>query len=102
MTLKDGQGAGEMLLDIETKIGELAYKEPTVSAVISKRGPKGQALEGTKPSGKPPKHERLGLPARKMKDSQIIAKNPKAVEKIKREAKKNEDIATKTAVIKFF
>jgi hypothetical protein len=98
-TLKDGQDAGEMLLDIEGRIGELALKEPQIqSKPIHKKGHKG-AL-GTQPSGEPPKHERLGLPSeRKMQASQIIHKNPKIVEKVKAQARANEDIPTKTAVL---
>ena len=33
----------------------------------------------TIPSGKPPKHERLGLSKKKMRDAQAIYKNPEAV-----------------------
>lgn len=40
-----------MLLDIEMKIGELAYNEPQARGKITKGG-------GSTPSIEPPKHER--------------------------------------------
>ena len=96
ITLKDGQGAGEMLLEIESRIGEIAMNEPDLSKET--RFDKGANIGG-KPTGKPPKHERLGMTARKVNDSQQIAKNPEIVEKIKAQAKANDDIPTKTAVL---
>ena len=92
-TLKDGQQAGELLLDIETRIGEIALKERQSAAVPL--GPKA----GFKPSGKPPKHERLGLKEKHMEQAQKIAQNPDVVARVKAKAKANEDIPTKTAVL---
>lgn len=67
-------------LDIEDRIGELAYKEPQVKPGPPVKGtPKGG---GTTPSGKPLKHERLHMQQKKMKDAQTIHKNPKIVEKV--------------------
>jgi len=72
-----------MLLTIEGRIGEIALKEPQAQ---SKPTPKG----GSIPSGKPPKHKRLGLPTqRKMQQSQQIAKHPEIVEKIKAQARES-------------
>ena len=90
-TLSDGQDAGEMLLDIETRIGEIASKEE------QERPQRGRTLRST--SSKPRKHERLGMKEKKMQQAQKIAQNPKIVEKVKAQAKKNEDIPTKTAVL---
>ncbi len=84
-TLSDGQDAGEMLLDIETRIGELAYKEPR--------------LPPYKGNKQPRKPERLSIPKKRMEQSQAIAKHPEIVEKVKTQAKENEDIPTKTAVL---
>ena len=95
-TLSDGQDAGEMLLDIETRIGEIASKEER-AAVPVHRGEDGRLR--SKPSGKPLKHERLGMAEKKMQQAQKIAQNPKIVEKVKAQAKANEDIPTKTAVL---
>ena len=96
-TLSDGQDAGEMLLDIETRIGELAAKELKVPAKIAARLPNGRVAVTGK-SGQPPKHERLGIPQKRMEQSQAIAKHPEIVEKVKTQAKENEDIPTKSAV----
>ena len=91
--LKDGQDAGRALLAIETRIGELALKEDRAS-------PKWQArLQGSVPSGEPPKHERLGMTASQMRKSQEIASHPAEVEEVIKEAEENEDIPTKTAVL---
>ena len=80
--------AGEILLDIEGRIGELALKEER--SVSRKSDGKGC---GALPSGKPPKHERLNIPSKKkMQQSQQIAKHPEIVEKVKAQAKENEDI----------
>lgn len=92
-TLRDGQDAGEMLLDIETRIGELALKEP---AILAPDRPKGR---GRAPSGQPLKHERIGISEHRMKQSEAISKHPEIVEKVKAQARENEDIPTRTAVI---
>jgi hypothetical protein len=97
-TLRDGQDAGEMLLDIEARIGELSLKEPQIQTE-PRVGPNG-AFVGKISSGKPPKYERLGIPSEKrMKQSQTIHNNPVIVAKIKAQARENEDIPTKTAVL---
>lgn len=95
-TLSDGQDAGEMLLDIEARIGELAYKEEKVNGEpIRVKGSKGGRL----PTGKL-KHERLGLSSEsQMKRSQAIHKHPDIVAKVKAQAKANEDIPTKGQVL---
>lgn len=86
--------AGEMLLDIETRIGELAEKEER-----AKPKPTGYIGTGSLPSGKPPKHERLGMTEKRISQSQAIAKHPEIVEKVKAQARENEDIPTRTAVV---
>lgn len=82
-TLKDGQDAGDMLLDIEGRIGEIALKEtPSIA----------HAIDGKfKESGKKPKHERLSMKKTRVLQSQTIHKNPKIVEKVKAQARENED-----------
>ena len=68
-TLADGQDAGDMLLDIEVMIGKAAKDEPKVETerMLPRKLPNGKfhGGGGSKPSGKPPKHERLGLPEKK-------------------------------------
>jgi hypothetical protein len=96
-TLRDGQDAGEMLLDIEARIGELAMAEKQVQPKVTSTGP---GTIAARPSGQPPKHERLGLPSEKhMRNAQTIHNNPIIVAKIKAQARENEDIPTKTAVL---
>ena len=100
-TLADGQDAGEILLTIEDRIGEIAAAETRANVkAVPIKGPKG-ALIGSKnkPSGKPPKHERLGMDKTRMKQSQQIFKNRDVVERVKAQAKANDDIPTRTAVI---
>jgi len=92
-TLKDGQDAGEMLLDIEARIGELAAKEERAKPVPLKG-------RGALPSGAAPKHDRLGLTRKRMSQAEAIAKHPKIVEQVKAEARENEEIPRKTAVLK--
>jgi hypothetical protein len=91
-TLRDGQDAGEMLLDIETRIGELAEKEERVAPIsVGKHG----FVQATKL----PKHERLGMTQHRMLQSKAISRHPEIVEKVKAQARANEDIPTRTAVI---
>lgn len=87
-TLADGQDAGEMLLDIEARIGELIKQTPRVPT----RLPSGK-MTGSKKSLPD------GITRRRAADSRNIADNPVVVAKIKAEARKNEDIPTKAAVI---
>jgi len=96
-TLNDGQDAGELLLEIETRIGELAEREKK-SEPIKKKG-NGTGQSTSLPSGQPPKHERLGMEKKRMHQAQQIAKHPDVVKKIKETARRNEDIPTKTAVL---
>lgn len=91
-TLSDAQEAGDLLLDIETKIGNWALKEEQARS-------KGLPGGGAAPSGSPPKHERLGLTRSQMKTAEKIAKNPKAVEKVKKQARVDGDIPSKGAVV---
>jgi hypothetical protein len=90
VTLADGQDAGEMLLNIEARIGELAQSIPQER---NQGIPKGQ------PVGKPLKHEKIGVSEKRMHDSQTIHRNPAAVASVIKQARENEDIPTKTAVL---
>jgi hypothetical protein len=97
-TLKDGQDAGEMLLDLEVKFGEAALKEPQIQGKFIKE--KGEsAFRGAVPSGTPPKHERLGLPEKRMRQYETLAKHPEVVAKIKAQARENEDLPSRTAAL---
>ena len=76
-----------MLLDIETSIGEIAVMEKRIPPHIPSKGGKGTPKGGSLPSNKPPKHERLGLPKKRMAQSQKIAKHPEIVERVKAKAR---------------
>jgi hypothetical protein len=109
--LEDGQNAGNMLLDVELQIGELAVKEKRAKPKIDPRsaGRNGNLLRGgVKPSGKPPKHERLRLKEKHMQDAQALFNAHEEaikegwespVDKVRKQAKKANDIPTKTAAI---
>lgn len=95
-TLSDGQDAGEMLLDIEMRIGEICLKEPSMAGRESSRR-ESILEEGSKIK---PKHERIGLKTfSRVSEAQRIAQHPEAVKYVIKKAKENEDIPTKTAVL---
>ena len=91
-TLADGQDAGEMLLDVEVRLGEIYQKVP-------KPKPKNQYSASTEASVKATKSQKIGRPQQRISETEQIAKNPKIVAQVKAQAKKREDIPTKTAVI---
>jgi hypothetical protein len=91
-TLADGQDAGEMLLNIEARIGELSITAPRTP-------PRYDVGRGAREAAGPLKAERLGLTPARMKKSEAIHRNPAAVAKIIKQARENEDIPTKTAVL---
>lgn len=71
--------------DIETRIGELAANE---EKAIHRAPMGGTDKPGSfRQSGKPLKHERLGMTAKRMQQSQLIAKHPKIVERVKLNAR---------------
>jgi hypothetical protein len=89
-TLADGQDAGEMLLNIEARIGELYESLPAKPGV---KAPEGRA------GGKTATIEKAGIDQFKAMRAQTIHRNPAAVAKVIKEARDNEDIPTKTAVL---
>ena len=92
-TLQDGQEAGEMLLDIEARIGELLPSEHDAQATM-----KGQpAFTSKERAGAVWK--KMGIPQKRATDARNISKHPDIVEKIKAQARENEDIPTRTAVV---
>jgi hypothetical protein len=92
VTLSDGQDAGEMLLEIEKKIGELLPSEKEAMAgTESKRGiTKGMPRPKVLPEG---------INGKRSHQARAIARHPEIVEKVKKQARENEDIPTKTAVL---
>jgi len=88
-TLADGQDAGEMLLNIEARIGELLERKPNPSRLPKET--RGSAITLAD----------MGSTKDRSKKAQAIYHNPKAVEAIIKEARENDDIPTKTAVLNF-
>jgi hypothetical protein len=89
-TLKDGQQAGELLLDIEARIGELYSKVPRrakTTPMSSKT--KLEEFSGARQTAKRKRFER----------AEKIYKNPAIVERVKKKAKEIDDIPTKGAVL---
>jgi hypothetical protein len=91
-TLADGQDAGEMLLNIEARIGELYDSLPQA------RG-KQSGIEELAGMAHPATKKATGLGDDRSKIAQAIKRNPDAVKAVIKEAKENEDIPTKTAVL---
>lgn len=89
-TLKDGQDAGEMLLDIEARIGELLPGREDAQKLGRKIG-KTPGVSKVLPEG---------ITRYTAKSARIIAENPEIVATVKAQARDNDDIATKTAVLK--
>jgi len=87
-TLKDGQEAGEMLLDIETRIGELL---PSVEEMGTK--------EVRQRAGAGQRSLPQEMTSRRAHTARAIAKHPDIVERVKAQARENEDIPTRTAVV---
>lgn len=86
-TLADGQDAGVMLLNIEARIGELL--EDTPPARREGTGGRATALKSLPE----------GINQTRSKRAQAIHRNPAAVAAVIKEARENEDIPTKTAVL---
>jgi hypothetical protein len=92
--LADGQAIGEALLDIEVKIGQMLPSAK--DAVKTGRRGKGHGTGGVPVL---PVGYRHKDGEKKAVNARALAANPHIVEKIKAEARENEDIPTKTAVI---
>ncbi len=84
--MKDGQEAGEMLLDIEARIGEmLPSSEEAQRGAIKQRGiPKSERASG---------HIKVlpdGISGQRAQQARAISKHPEIVEKVKAQARENE------------
>jgi len=95
-TLRDGQDAGELLLDIEERIGNLLPSVPEVRKMIGKTQ-KGIPIAQRK-GGSGPDYP-AGINEKKAHQARTIARHPEIVAKVKAQARENEDIPTKTAVL---
>jgi len=86
-TLRDGQDAGDMLLDIEARIGEFYETLPKKVNQYASAKSAGASIKET------------GISQRDAQRAVQIHNNPDVVAKIKAQARENKDIPTKTAVI---
>ena len=92
--LAEGQRIGEILLRAEAKIGELSKSIPQEQAGGYIGGVKKMSDDGKY------KHEKLGLKNKiHLANAQAINNHPNVVDKVIKQAKENDDIPTKTAVI---
>jgi hypothetical protein len=92
-TLRDGQDAGELLLDIEARIGQLLpSREEAMRTVVKDRSDHGKFKNNER---KLPE----GITSYRAQTSRKISEHPDVVEKVKRQAREKEEIATKTAVL---
>lgn len=99
-TLADGQDAGEMLIRIEARIGELARKMPQEHKAGPGQGGKKQ-IKG-KPnavSNSKEKHEKIGITKSRMHTAETISDHPEAIEEAIAKAREDEDIPTRSDVI---
>ena len=96
--LAEGQRIGEILLRAEAKIGELSKSIEGQKISVLRRA-KGNHVEEFKKTGTQ-KHEKLGLQSKiHLANAQAINNHPDVVDKVIKQAKENDDIPTKTAVI---
>lgn len=96
-TLRDGQEASEMLLDIEARIGELLPSREESLKMGGKRG----GIQARRRTGRLESPSPLpeGITHHHASQARKIAENPDVVERVKQEAREKEDIASKTAVL---
>ena len=92
--LKDAQEMGEIVIDIEARIGEMLPPPGETEKLLAK---KRKGLEPTSFKGIRVLPE--GIDFRKAYIARQIKNNPEIVEEIKKEARENEDIPTKTAIL---
>ena len=89
-TLHDGQDTGEVILNIEARIGELYEALPSEAGVRPRNGQARGKQAGIKEAGI--EHNRASKAVQ-------VHRNPSAVAAVIKEARENEDIPTKTAVL---
>jgi hypothetical protein len=100
-TLSDGQDAGEMLIRIETRIGEICSRLEKQPGKGGGGDPKKHLyspkieVEGTKKS----KLKEMKLPITKARNYEIMNANPEAVEQAIAKAREDEEIPTASDVI---
>jgi len=100
--LEQGQILADALLDAEVRIGELLPSREDIrraSTGGSRSAPTIDSLGRKNYGGGGKKVLPPGIDSRRSKAARKLAENPAIVEAIKKEARKNEDLPTKTAVL---
>ena len=117
--LSEAQMLSEALLDAERKIGEFTLKLPkdngfkgnqwqnhtgvkSPQEAQSNDGEKWQSCSGATSPQEKPKAERikeLGFNKYQVHRFEVLAKNPEVVEQVKREARENDDLPTRSRVL---
>lgn len=79
IALADGQDAGEMLIRIEARIGELARKIPQEQKG-TRAGKKSSKVNPKAISDSKNKHEKIGISKSRMHSAETISNHPEAIE----------------------
>jgi site-specific DNA-methyltransferase (adenine-specific) len=94
---EEAQMLAEALLDAEVKIGEILARMPKASGARTDLQPR--STTGTRLETKEQAVEKLGFDRKQVHRFQTLAANKEIVEQIKQEARENDDLATRTAVL---
>ncbi|MEG1814000.1 MAG: hypothetical protein RR337_11980 [Clostridia bacterium] len=98
----EAQMLADTLLDAEVRVGELFKKMPTTSGgdrrSVNFKKPSGGQFETTQES-KAQVTERLGFDRHQVQRFETLADHPDLVAQVKAEARENDDLPTRTAVL---
>ena len=96
--LKEAQSISEAVLDAEVKIGELMAKVPKATPNNNPYHENDSSVDLVKPKSEVIRE--AGLTEKQVERFQTLAANPELVEEAKAEARKNDDIVSRSAVLK--
>lgn len=89
----------EALLDTEMRIGELLKKIPKAPGARTDLKPTDSIVARLQPSTKREAVEALGFTSKQAERFETLASHPDFVEQVKAEARENDDLPTRTAVL---
>lgn len=89
----------EALLDAEMRIGELLKKIPKAPGARTDIKPTDSTVARLQPSTKREAVEALGFTSKQAERFETLASHPDLVEQVKAEARENDDLPTRTAVL---
>jgi site-specific DNA-methyltransferase (adenine-specific) len=96
---EEAQMLAEALLDAEVKIGEILARMPKASGNQYTKVQRDTAVPKQTYNTKEDAIKELGFEKKQAQRFQILAANKEIVEQIKQEARENDDLATRTAVL---